>query len=211
MWLWLSIQFGWSETTDNPPSTVEVNLDQAIQSILTPSTKPRTQQHLGGIPCPKPDCQRRNPTQQEAYNQMFFANGNWLAMANTYGQGSQLMPTLEQADDNSVRRFVSWTLSERTLRVVMENQSPQAFFATWSFDAMVPTANPFEPTRLDPLNTTRQQWLGQCENTTVTKRDHRGNAVGWQGGNCNGWSLWLEYDPTLDQALKLMAFKTDPA
>ncbi len=210
MWLWLSIQFAWAEGNDRSPANNEVNLDQTIQSILTPPTKRRTQQSFGGLPCPKPNCQRRNPTQQEAYNQMFFADGNWLVMANTYGQGAHLMPTLEKADDNSVVRFVSWSLPERTLRVVMENQAPQAFFATWSFEAMAPTANPFEPTRLDPLNTTRQQWLGQCESATETKRDHRGNAVGWQGENCHGWSLWLEYDPTIVQALKLMAVKTDP-
>ena len=205
MWI-LSMSLAWSEpsTTEESTSVVAVHaaMDTAMTSAMTLVRKKRSNAP-SVIPCPKDVCTRMNHTSQEAYRQAMMDSG-WLSMANRYSASTQLLPPPES---NEPRRFLHWNSKDRDVWMLMESGTATAFYSTWSFTALLPTGNPFDPNRLEPLYSTRETWFSSCKQTRPIDVDFRQNETAWSGTDCNGWDLWFEYRPDSETALYLHATK----
>ena len=205
MWI-LSASLAWSEPSmvDGTLSSRDVHaaMDTAMNSAMGPITKRRSNTP-NGIPCPKDVCTRLNHASQEAYRQAMM-DTDWLSMANRYKVGTSLLPDPESTEP---RRFLHWNTDDRDLWMLMDSGTATAFYATWSFTALSPVGNPFDPNRLEPLNRTREAWLDTCKQTRPIDIDVRQNETAWSGTDCNGWDLWFEYRPESENALYMVAVK----
>ena len=210
MWIWSIIWSAGAEPV--PTSTVENTLvveaepldtiDQAIHKLLQPTPKkPPTDQTFTS--CPKDQCERYSDTSQESYDRALFDNGQWLVFANQYEVGQLLLPNMESLQ---TRYFLEWTQDKRGLKVLMENQQPIAFFATWHFDKLTPTDSPFVYSRLSSLQNAKKMAFQSCKAQKVIAKDAYHNPISWKGVDCDGWTLWLSYTPTDTFTLKLMGF-----
>ncbi len=189
-----------SEESASDLSVHEANtlIDTSIASLFKPI---RMRSGPLTYPCPKPFCQRLKSTHPAAYNDTLFGQGQWLAMANLYGVGSSILPTL---GDEQTQRFVHWDTEERGLTILVESKQPVAFFSTWSLESLRPTANPFDPNRLNPLWSIRDSLLENCEQISVVERDAQLNSIAWKGTGCGKWTLWMRYTPLEEAALSIM-------
>ena len=188
----------------NTPTISEIHseIDASMTQALNPTLRLKDSAPVV-IPCPKETCERINHTSQEAYNQTMLSNG-WLSMANRKDTGSVLIPNPQSTDS---RRFLHWHTDERSLWMLVESGTPTSYYATWTLEALKPTGNPFDPDRLRTLKQTVNHWLEGCNQTRPTNIDQRQNERAWSGTDCNGWDLWLEYNPTNERALSLLASK----
>lgn len=207
MWIIALIMtaMGDSTVSDSPPSTaadIHLEMDASMNQAMTPTNKLRKSNPVV-VSCPQGMCQRINHTRQEAYNQTMLTNG-WLSMANRYEIGSVLIPKAQSKDP---RRFLQWQTVNRSLWMMVESGSPTSYFATWTLEALKPTGNPFDPHRLQPLEQTVDYWLAKCNQARPIEIDERQNETAWSGTGCNGWDLWLEYNPTEERALSVLAVK----
>lgn len=207
MWLFTLITTAMGEVTvaaSPSPTTSELHaeMDTSMTRALTPSLRVKNSIPVV-IPCPKEMCQRINHTRQEAYNQTMLSNG-WLGMANRYDTSSVLIPKPQSTDP---RRFLHWQTEERSLWMLIESGTPTSYYATWTLEALQPTGNPFDSHRLRPLEETVDRWLKECNQTRPIDIDQRQNERAWSGTDCNGWNLWLEYNPTEERALSVLAVK----
>ena len=207
MWILTLIMTAMGEVTV-PDSTAPNNsdihseMDASMTRALTPKLRLKNSAPVVLL-CPKDMCQRINHTRQEAYNDTMLTNG-WLSMANRYDIGSVLIPKPQSTDP---RRFLHWETDTRALWMIVESGTPTAYYATWTLEALEPTGNPFDPHRLRPLEETVGHWLATCNQTRPIDIDQRQNERAWSGTNCNGWDLWLEYNPTDERALSVIAVK----
>ena len=204
MWM-LSLSLAVAESQDltvshAPETAVHQKMDDAIERAMTKATK-ELQTGPSVFPCPKEVCKRYPHTSQEAYDRALLSNG-WLAKANRYHVGDSLLPSIE---GTSQRRFVEWQSGTRQLWVLMDSGQPKAMYATWTLDALEPSGNPFDPNRLTPLNDTLSHWLSKCNQSSPIDVDKWQNVRAWNGIDCNGWNIWMEYTPTQEAALSLIA------
>lgn len=210
MWIWSIIWSAGAEpvSTSTTESTLVTEsetlktIDQAIQDVLQHTLKKKPSAMVTAA-CPKNQCSRYSDTNQEAYDRAFFDEVQWLAFANQYGVGQILLPNTESIQP---RQFVEWKQDKRALKVLMEHQQPKAFFATWQFESLKPMESPFVYTRLSPLQNAKKMAFQSCKVQKVIAQDAYHNPIGWKGGDCNGWTLWMSYTPTDTYALKLMGF-----
>ena len=204
MWI-LALTTAWGDPTENlvsapTPAEIHLKMDDAMERSMTPPK--RTQSSTPTIiACPKETCQRINHTQQEAYNHTMLESG-WLSMANRYKVGVKLIPNPESTE---LRRFLTWNTDFRSLRVLMDAGTPTSYYATWTLESLTPIGNPFDPNRLHPLQNTIDHWLSECSQTRPIDIDRRQNERAWSGTDCNGWDLWLEYTPTEERTLSVLA------
>ena len=207
MWILALMMTAMGEVTVPPPTTpttseIHSEMDASMTRVLIPAPQPKDSVPVV-IPCPKGMCQQINHTSQEAYNQTMLSNG-WLSMANRYDTGSVLIPNPQSTDD---RQFLHWKSDARSLWMMVESGIPTAYYATWTLEALNPTGNPFDPHRLRPLEETVDRWLETCNQTRPIAVDQRQNERAWSGTDCNDWDLWLEYNPTEERALSVIAIK----
>ena len=187
-----------------PPTNSEIHseMDASMTRALNPPLRLKNSAP-SVMPCPKEMCKRINHTSQEAYNNTMLSNG-WLSMANRYDTGPVLIPKPQSTDP---RRFLHWQTTARALWMLVESGTPTSYYATWTLESLKPTGNPFDPHRLGTLEQTVDHWLEGCNQTRPTDIDQRQNERAWSGTDCNGWDLWVEYNPTEERALSLLAVK----
>ncbi len=204
MWI-LALAIAWGDPTENlvsapTPAEIHFKMDDAMERSMTLPRRTKSNTPTV-IPCPKEICQRINHTQQEAYNHTMLESG-WLSMANRYGVGSTLIPNPESTEP---RRFLTWSTDFRSLWMLMDSGIPTSYYATWTLESLTPIGNPFDPNRLHPLEKTIDHWLSECNQTRPIDIDRRQNERAWSGTDCNGWDLWLEYTPTEERTLSVLA------
>ena len=203
MWMF-ALATAWSDPGVDPAppsaSSIHSKMDDAMARATTRPTRNKRNTPTV-IPCPKNMCRRINHTQQEAYNRSVLESG-WLCMANRYGVGHELIPEPQATDP---RGFLTWNTDFRALWILMDSGTPTSYYATWTLESLTPTGGPFDPNRLQPLQQTVDRWLSTCNQIRPIDVDHRQNERSWSGTNCNGWDLWLEYTPTEDRALSVLA------
>ena len=207
MWMLTLIMAAIGEVTDSdstPPtiSAIHSEMDASMTQALNPPSRFKSSPPTV-IPCPKEMCKRINHTHQEAYNKTMLSNG-WLSMANRYDSGSVLIPNPESTVP---RRFLYWHTEQRSLWMLVESGLPTSYYATWTLNALKPTSNPFAPQRLHTLEQTINKWLEDCNQKRPIDIDQWQNELSWSGSDCSGWDLWLEYTPTEERALSLLAIK----
>ncbi len=201
-------QFAFGDTSASSKSASDLSVDEAntlIDNSIATVFKPvRMRSGPLTYPCPQPFCQRLRSTDPGVYNDTLLGQGEWLAMANTYGVGPSVLPTL---GEEQTQRFVHWDTGERGLTILIESKQPVAFFTTWSLDALKPTDNPFDYTRLAPLWSIRDSLFQKCDHVEVVDRDARLNPIAWQGTDCGEWTLWMRYTPLNEAALSVMGLR----
>lgn len=203
MWMF-ALAIAWGESTDTPavvPTSADIHakMDDAMLRAMRGPVRTKSKMPTV-VPCPQEECRRINHTQQEAYNKVLETG--WLSMANRYDVGPTLLPNPESTEP---RRFLTWSTDFRTVHMLIESRKPTSYYATWTLESLTPTANPFVSNRLQPLQQTIDRWLSQCNRTRPIDVDRRQNEWAWSGTDCNGWNLWIEYNPTEERALSVLA------
>ena len=155
------------------------------------------------IPCSE-NCQSWDLSHPDTFNHFWLRDTEWLATANRYGVGTQLLP---DETENIKGRLLEWTEPNRVLYAYVQNQQPQSYYWTWDRSIVLPTSSPFQVDRLQGIHDSVESILSSCKEQSVLQSDHRGNEYAWMGKDCEHWTVWVEYHPSSQNSLRVLGMR----